>query len=143
MWNWLKRKKEGKENKVNLLAEYIRKAREKGFEDKEIVRKIKSFGYPDDLIEQSFLKELLKGGKMAKKEEFDEEEEFEDEEEEEEEEEEPQKKPKKEVKRLAVGTIRPVYQQVGYEVLKNEEDEKWIPTNSLAEAETLSYIFRK
>ena len=41
------------------------------------------------------------------------------------------KKPKK-------GDIRPVYQQMGYQVCKDPEKDIWIPTEKIAEAEILS-----
>lgn len=45
------------------------------------------------------------------------------------------------------GDIRPVYQQVGWEVCKKEaekpENEEWLQTEKLIEAETLSQLYKK
>lgn len=46
-----------------------------------------------------------------------------------------------------VGDIRPVFQQVGFEVCKKtadkEEDREWIPCEKQAEAEILSQILKE
>lgn len=45
------------------------------------------------------------------------------------------------------GDIRPVYQQVGWEVCKvaadNEDNEVWVPAEKLIEAETLSTLYKQ
>lgn len=40
--------------------------------------------------------------------------------------------------KMKKGDVRPVYQQVGYEVCKDPEKDVWIPTEKIAEAEILS-----
>ena len=49
--------------------------------------------------------------------------------------------------KTSVGDIRPVYQQVGWEVCKETgsapEEEKWTPTEKESESEILSDIYKK
>lgn len=45
------------------------------------------------------------------------------------------------------GDVRPVYQQVGWEVCKKAadkpDDEEWIQTEKVAEAEILSHVYKQ
>ena len=45
------------------------------------------------------------------------------------------------------GDVRPVYQQSGWEVCRKEadkeDDEEWVQTDSVANTEILSYIFKQ
>ncbi len=50
-------------------------------------------------------------------------------------------------KETLIGDIRPIYQQVGWEVCKNAaskpEDEKWVPFEKESDAEILSALLKK
>lgn len=45
------------------------------------------------------------------------------------------------------GDVRPVYSQIGWEVCKKEadkpDDEEWVQTEKVAEAEILSQLYKK
>ncbi len=49
--------------------------------------------------------------------------------------------------KIEVGDVRPIYQQVGWEVCKSAgekpEDQEWIQTEKQAEAEILSDAFKR
>ena len=50
-------------------------------------------------------------------------------------------------KKAEVGDVRPVYQQVGWEVCKEAaekpEKEVWTPTENVADAEILSFAYKE
>lgn len=47
--------------------------------------------------------------------------------------------------KIEVGTIRPIFQQIGWEVCEVAEEgkEKWIPCEKEAEAKTLSLLIKQ
>jgi hypothetical protein len=70
-WNIFKRKKKednGNEEIVDILIDYLDKARKLGWEDKKIKDKFRFKGYSEDLINLVFnIYEVKGGNKMIKK----------------------------------------------------------------------------
>lgn len=162
MFGFKKKAKTIDYDEVKKISKYILNGREMGFKDKLIIKQAIKKGYKKELIKYAIEiidkleKDELKGGedKMVKKdmdsddyEEMDEEVEEDEEEEQEEEPIKPKKtrEVKKESGKIKIGTIGPIYQQVGFKVFKGYTDtgeENWIPCDKLSEAETLSGLLR-